>query len=419
MLQAVTLDLSCFKKEEIDIENIEIKNLITKLVNNYKDIVIGYRRDIHMYPELGHNEVKTSKKVEDILIDLGYEVTTNVGKTGVVGLLKGKKPGRTIAIRADMDALPITENTNLAFKSKNDGVMHACGHDVHTAILLGIAHILMDLKDVITGNIKLIFQPSEETSPNGGAKGMIEDGVLQNPKVDLMLGLHVWPSIETGKVGIKFGTMSASSDRIKIVVKGKNSHASTPELGVDAGVISAEILLALQTIVSRNISSLDSCVISIGKINGGNAYNVVPDEIVLDGTVRTLDEQIRKMIPVKIENLISGITKAMDGSYEFNYLYGYPSVVNDKEITKTVINSINESIGNKNLYEIEKTNLSGEDFGFFAKEVPSTFFYVGCCSPDTPDYKRFPLHNPNLVIDENAITVGLIVMLNSIIDLMK
>lgn len=408
-----------FRREEAKIEKAEIKEIISKLVNNYKKIVIGYRRDIHMYPELGHKEIRTSKKIENILSDLGYEVTTNVGKTGVVGLLRGNKPGKTIAIRADMDALPIKENTDLEFKSINKGIMHACGHDVHTAILLGVAHILMDLKSEIKGNIKLVFQPSEETSPNGGAKGMIEDGVLKNPKVDMMLGLHVWPDIETGKVGIKFGSMSAGSDRIRIVVKGKNAHASTPEYGVDAGIIAAEILLALQTIVSRNISSLDSCVISIGIINGGNAYNVVPDEIVLDGTVRTLDEQIRKMLPSKIETIISGITRAMGGSYEFNYYYGYPSVMNDKKVTKRVMNTINKSIGKENLHEIEKTNLSGEDFGFFAKEVPSTFFYVGCCPADTPKDKRFPLHNPNLVIDENAITVGLIVMINAVFDLMN
>ncbi|TCO70740.1 M20 metallopeptidase family protein [Marinisporobacter balticus] len=395
-----------------------MKEEIREITNRYKELMIDYRRDIHAHPELGHDEVRTGRKVADILENLGLEVKRNVGKTGVVGILKGKKGGKTIALRADMDALPMQEKTGLAYASKHDGVMHACGHDMHTAILLGVAHVMRDLKDQFEGTIKFIFQPAEENNPIGGAKGMIEEGVLDDPKVDCMLGLHVWPFLKSGEIGFKEGPMMAASDRIFIKIKGNSAHGATPNEGIDAGIIAAQLMVALQTIVSRNISSLDACVITIGTINGGYRYNVVPDEVVLEGTVRNLNPKVREKLPRMIEELIHGIVGGMGGKYEFKYVSGYPALINDAALSK----KIEQSIRNNPKYDfvpITQSALGGEDFAFFAQKVPSVFMWLGCRPEDITAEEFVPIHNPKFNPDEKALQVGLETMTMATLDLLS
>lgn len=391
---------------------------IKELTKKYKDMVIDYRRDFHKYPELGHMENRTSQKVAEVLESIGIETIRNVGKTGVVGILKGKKEGRVIALRADMDALPMEEETGLEFSSKNKGVMHACGHDMHTAMLLGCAHVLSEIKDDIKGTVKFVFQPAEENNPTGGAPGMIEDGVLENPKVDAMIALHVWPQLETGTAAIKKGPIMGASDRIFINIKGKSSHGSAPEDGVDAVVIAANVVSAMQTIVSRNVGPLDSTVISIGKINGGSRYNVIADKISMEGTVRNLNPDIRNTIPGKIENLIKGVTSAMGGDYEFEYVKGYPPTVNEANITDLVFNTMKNALGNGAIIP-DKPALGGEDFAFFSEKLPTAYFWLGCRKSNIHFEDFAPIHNPKFNPDEDALPIGIELMVKSALNFLE
>ncbi|MBQ7267873.1 MAG: amidohydrolase, partial [Synergistaceae bacterium] len=259
--------------------------------------IISWRRDIHSHPELSQNESRTSELAAKVLEGLGLEVTRNIGGHGVVGLLRGKNDGKTIALRADMDALPLNEETGLPYASQTQGVMHACGHDAHTAILLGAACALSEMKDRLSGNVKFIFQPAEELNPTGGAPGMIRDGVLENPHVDALLALHVWPIYETGKIALRSGALMAASDRIFLTVHGKTAHGSRPDQGNDAIVTAANIITGLQAVISRSVSPLDSAVLTIGTIHGGYRYNVIPDTVKLEGTVRTLNPDTQSRMP--------------------------------------------------------------------------------------------------------------------------
>ena len=272
--------------------------------------IISVRRDFHQYPEVGFNEWRTKRKICTYLDQMGI-LYTEAAKTGVVGLIEGGKPGKTVALRADMDALPIKEKNDVPYKSKNEGLMHACGHDAHMTIMLGAAKILMNVRDQLAGNVKLLFQPAEET--DGGAEPMIAEGVLENPKVEAIFGLHVAPEFSVGEIGWKYGQMNASSDTIHIKVKGKSAHAAYPYMGKDAIVIAAQIITALQTIVSREVDARKSAVISLGKIKGGTQGNVVADEVHLTGTVRTLDPEIRKYVLERIEETIAFVARGLGG----------------------------------------------------------------------------------------------------------
>ena len=396
-----------------------LNDKIKKLEEKYRETYLEYWRDIHRHPELSYKENRTASKVADILNSLGMEVKTEIGGTGVTGLLKGKKEGPVVALRADMDALQIKEETGCEFGSENEGVMHACGHDSHTAMLLGTAHILSEMKDQIMGTIKFIFQPAEEYSPTGGAPGMIKDGALENPDVSAILGVHVWPTLQTGQLGIREGVMSAASDRLQISIKGKSTHAATPEFGIDAVVIASEVVSSLQTLVSRNVSPLDSAVITIGKINGGTRYNIVADEVELDGTVRTFDPATRKMLSEKIASIVEGTVQGMGGTCKVNYRRGYPSVMNDPEITSTVSRSIDKVVGKEGLFKIDKPNLGGEDFAFFAEKVPSAFVWVGC-RPENIPAEDFPkLHNNSFLPDENALPIGVRYLCQAALDTLE
>ena len=296
----------------------EIKVILEK----YLEKIITIRRDIHKHTKLGHNEHRTVGVICKALEELGIPYKSGIGGTGVVGIIEGGKPGTVLGLRADIDALPITELTNLPYASVHEGVSHSCGHDMHTSALLGAAAILHEMKDSITGTIKLVFQPAEESNPEGGAPGMIRDGVLDNPKVDAMIALHVWPQYETGTAAIKEGAMMASSDRIFINIHGRGSHGSAPEDGVDAIVVASSVVTALQTIVSRNVGPLDSAVVTIGMMNGGERYNVICNKMTLEGTVRNLNPQVRNAMPERIERIVSGVCSAMGAQYSFDYVNG-------------------------------------------------------------------------------------------------
>lgn len=385
------------------------------IVASYLDKIVAYRRDIHAHPELGYDELRTSGLIADTLESIGIPTQRGVGKTGVVGIIEGGKPGKVIALRADIDALPITETTGLEYASVNKGVSHSCGHDMHTAMLLGAAHVLWEIKDQLTGTVKLVFQPAEESNPTGGAPGMIADGVLENPKVDAMVALHVWPQYETGTAAIKQGPMMAASDRIFIDIKGRSSHGSAPEDGVDAIVMASAVVGALQTIVSRNVGPLDSAVVTIGKISGGDRYNVICSDVSLEGTVRNLNPTVRNAMPQRIERVVSGVTSAMGGSYEFRYVNGYPPVVNDKAMADMVLGSMQKVLGAGAMVP-ERSALGGEDFSFFCEHLPCAYFWLGCRKPGVPFEQISPIHNGGFCPDEAALPIGVEIMVQSVLD---
>ncbi|WP_242850564.1 M20 metallopeptidase family protein [Clostridium lundense] len=391
-------------------------DILEKLINENLEWIINVRRDIHANPELGMNEHRTSKIIYENLQGLGLKVQQGIGKTGVVALLEGKEQGRTILLRADMDALPINELTDLPFKSKNKNVMHACGHDVHTSILLCTAKILSGFKDEIKGNIKFVFQPAEECNPTGGANNMIEDGVLENPKVDAAVALHVW-DMPLGSIGIKKGAIMAQSDRIYIKVKGKSAHGSTPHQGLDAIVAAAHVITALQTIVSRNINPLDSAVLTLGVINGGYRYNVIADEVNLEGTVRSFSHNVADEMPERIDNIIKNVCRALGCDYEFKYVKGYPLTYNDETLTENVIGILKQSLGEKSVVIAENPATIGEDFSYFNKHVPCTFMWLGCKSEINKDCCI--LHSPNFICDEESIPIGIKALCDIVLAILK
>lgn len=393
-----------------------MKKNVDQLINKYLDEIISFRRDIHENPELGMQEFRTANKVAEELKKLGIEVQTGIGKMGVVGLLKGKGEGKTILLRADMDALPLDEINDLPFRSKNPGVMHACGHDFHTSILLGVAKVLAELKDEFNGNVKFVFQPAEEMNPQGGSRYMIEDGVLENPKVDAAMALHVW-DCPLGKVSLKPGPMMAQSDRINITIKGKSAHASQPQNGIDAIVAAGHIITALQTIVSRNVNPLESAVITLGTIHGGNRYNVIPDSVKIEGTVRIFDPSLSDFMPNRIKAVVENVATALECECNVEYVRGYTVTMNDNNMTKEVINSFVNALGEDNVIVAEKPALGAEDFCEFTKRVPSVLFWLGMESDLNKG--KTTIHNPNLIVDERCIPVGIKAFVSSTLDLLN
>lgn len=393
-----------------------MKEKLDLLIEKHLDEIIDIRRDIHQNPEIGMEEHRTSALVKEELENLGLEVQDKVGKMGVVGLLKGIQEGKTILLRADMDCLPMDEQTDLPFKSQVAGMMHACGHDVHTAILLGAARVLAELKDEVKGNIKFVFQPAEEANPTGGARYMIEDGVLENPKVDAAVALHVW-NLPLGKVALRTSTMMAQSDRIFITVKGKSSHASQPHNGVDAIVVAGHIITALQTVISRSVDPMESAVITIGTIHGGSRYNVTCDKVVLEGTIRTFNPDISKMIPGKIKSIAENVATALGAQCDVEYVEGYSATVNDEGLALKFIDYFKDALGEENVIIPNQPASGGEDFSEFTKVVPSVFYWLGMESD--LNIGKTTVHNPNLVVDEGCIAVGIKTLVSGAIDFLK
>ena len=372
---------------------------IRETIQKHQEAMLADRRYLHAHPELSGQEVNTAAYIAEKLREMGLEPQTGVGGHGVVALIRGRGPGKCVGLRADIDALPIRETTGLPYASQNPGVMHACGHDTHTAALLGAARALCDLRDQFDGCVKLVFQPSEENVLSSGAAKMIADGVLENPKVDAMFGQHIWPDFESGTVAIRNGSMMASSDRLNITIKGKASHGSTPDSGIDAIAAAAQVISALQTIVSRRVSPLDSAVVTIGTIHGGDRYNVIADTVKLEGTCRNLNPLVRNQMEERIRAIVEGVCAGMGAQGTLEYIRGYSPTVNSPELFPLALEAIHEVVGEENTIIPENSALGGEDFSFYCEKVPSVLFWTGL---NTPGAEVFPLHNGNLNPDEGC-----------------
>ncbi len=370
-----------------------------------------------MNPELANREFETARLVAAKLETLGFEVKTGVAKTGVVALLRGTHPGTTVAVRADMDALPIQEATALPFKSLNPGVMHACGHDVHTSVVLGTAMVLSALKDRLRGSVSFIFQPAEEGAPegeDGGAELMVREGALGGPPASAIFGFHVWPD-DLGRVLFAPGNVTAAADGFDITINGKSAHGARPHEGVDAIVMAAEIVQALQTVVSRAVDPTDPAVVTVGTIQGGSRRNIIADKVTLVGTVRTLSEANRKKIQPLMESIVKGICEMYGASYVFEYKPLLPSVYNNPELAATMAPSLAKLLGKDKVLEW-KPQLIAEDFSFFAQKVPGFYFFLGVRGPGQA---VTPLHSPAFNPDERAIPLGMRVLCHLLLDALE
>ncbi len=367
-----------------------------------KDEVISLRRDFHKHPELGFQEKRTAQIVENYLKDCGIEVHPHIAKTGVMGILRGSKEGKTVLLRADMDALPIEELNEIPYKSVNKGVMHACGHDGHTAMLLVAAKVLSRHRNEISGSVKFVFQPSEEKTP-GGAIKMIEEGVMENPHVDKAFGLHLGNMIPAGIIALREGVMTAEADSFKISITGKGGHGAYPHTSVDPVVIASQTVMALHTIVSREINPINPVVLTIGKIHSGDVFNVIPESAELLGTVRTLDKNIAKTIPERIERIAKNTAQAFRGSAEVQYTFGYPPLINSKEETLYVRSVAKEVVGEKKVIE-SPVSMGGEDMAYFLERAKGAFFWLGSMNKEKGLDK--PHHSAYFNFDEDVLPIG-------------
>lgn len=378
--------------------------------------MIEWRRDFHQHPELSNREFRTAEKIAAHLKSLGFEVKTGVAHTGVVGLLKGKKKNPVVALRADMDALPVTEALDLPFASKvktiyngeEVGVMHACGHDAHTAMLMAAAEILASIKDLLPGSVKFIFQPAEEGAPDGedgGAELMIREGVLENPTVDVIFGLHVFP-FAAGKISYCPGGAMASPDALKIFVRGKQTHGAMPWGGVDPIVVASHIVLGLQNIISRQMNITQApAIISIGSIHGGVRGNIIPDEVTMVGTIRTLDPEMRTEIHERIRKTATMIAQSAGAEADVQISLGYPVTFNDPELTDRMVPVLEAVAGKGNVFKAPPQG-TAEDFAYYQQQVPGLFFFLGV-APDNYDPEKVAMnHSPYFFVNENALIVG-------------
>jgi len=379
-------------------------------VEAIKNILIQWRRDFHQYPELGFEEHRTSSIIAETLISFGMSPKTGVGKTGVTADLNFGE-GPTIALRADMDALPMQETSGLSFSSKHDGVMHACGHDGHMAMLLGAAKILSQMDKELIGTIRFIFQPAEEGE--GGARYMIEDGCLEG--VDEIYGIHVWNYQPVGEVGAKEGPILAAADLFDIIIKGVGGHGATPQGTVDAVIVAAHLIQTLQTIVSRNTNPLESTVITIGEINGGHNFNIIADKVRLAGTTRAYTKENRSMIQRRMQEIIDGVAKSFGAEITFNYTDGYPPTVNHAGPVKKVLQAAGKVVG-PGAGE-PYLSMGGEDFSYYLQKVPGCFFFVGS-APDGQRQFSTPHHCSHFNMDESALSVGTSVYLHLVEDIL-
>jgi len=381
----------------------ELKDRIKQLARKYRSEFIEVRHHLHANPELSYQEFETSAFIQDKLqsFNIPFEIKAT---TGVVGLIKGKIPGKqTIALRADMDALPIQETNNVTYKSKKDGIMHACGHDVHSSCLLGAAKILAETKNEWEGTVKLIFQPGEEKNP-GGASIMIKDGVLENPVPEAIFGLHVHPQLETGKLSFRPGQVMASADELYITIKGKGGHAASPHMTTDSILIASHLIVSLQQIISRNRDPLNPSVLSITSFQGGHTTNVIPHEVKLMGTFRALNEEWRFQAHELIRKQATQLVKSMGGEIDIHIDVGYPSVYNNEALTANARELAEQFVGRENI-ETTEMRMGAEDFGYYTKQIPGCFFRLG--TGNASKGISSGVHTPTFNIDENAIEIGM------------
>jgi amidohydrolase len=382
-----------------------IKEQIQSLAEKHFADVLAMRRHIHMHPELSYQEVETSSFVEAQLRRMGLEVKTGIGGYGLTAFIHGKNPeSRMIALRADMDALPIQELNTTEYKSKHDGIMHACGHDVHTSSLLGAAIILNELRDQFEGTVQLVFQPAEEVLP-GGASLMLKDGVFANGKPNAIFGQHVYPELPAGKIGLKPGVYMASTDELYVTVKGRGGHGAKPDRNIDPVLIASHLIVALQQVVSRWSNPAMPSVLSFGKVIANGATNIIPSEVKLEGTFRTFDERWRKEAHERMVALAEGLVKGMGGEVDFRIEIGYPVLKNDEALTLRARERAIEYLGEANVVDLD-VRMTAEDFAYFGHEMPGCFYRLGTAS-STDDSKSFSVHHPRFDIDEEALKTGM------------
>lgn len=381
-----------------------LKDQVKSLSEKYFSDVLEFRRHIHANPELSFEEHETSKYVKDKLSSFGLTDIKSLADTGLVASIKGKNPdSKVIALRADMDALPIHEANEVSYKSKNEGVMHACGHDVHTSSLLGAAKILEEVKDKFEGTVKLIFQPGEEKFP-GGASIMIKEGVLKNPEPHGIIGQHVMPLVPVGKVGFRNGMYMASADEIYVTVKGQGGHGAMPEFNIDPVLITSHIIVALQQIVSRVASPKMPSVLSFGKVIANGATNVIPNEVKLEGTFRTFDEEWRKEAHKKMKKMAEGIAESMGGTCDFDIKVGYPHLKNNEELTNKAREAAKDYMGEENVVELDLW-MAAEDFAYYSQETDACFYRLGIRNEEKGITSG--VHTPTFNIDEDALKTGM------------
>ena len=390
---------------------------VTRAAEALRDRLIAQRRDFHAHPELSNREERTSRVVAERLRALGLtDVRTGVARHGVTALLVGKKPGPVVAYRADMDALPIEETLDVPYKSKNPGVKHACGHDVHTTVGLGVAEVLAGMRDEISGTVKFIFQPAEEGPPpgeEGGAKLMIKEGALDNPRPTAIFGLHTEPLTEVGKVGYHSGPAMASADLITITIRGKSSHGAQPHKGVDAIVVASECVLALQHVRSRRIDPLEPLVISLGTISGGSRENIIADEVKLTGTMRTLNEEVRKQAQAQMRETLENVTKAYGATFELQFDERASVTYNEPALVEETLPTIRRVVGERNAVAI-KPFMPAEDFAYYQKVIPGFYFFLGVANPSKGITAGW--HTPEFDVDEESLVVGVRVMSNVLLE---
>ena len=391
---------------------------VNDLILNYENEVIELRHWFHENAELSNREFKTAKRIEQELIKIGLNPQTGIAKTGVVAVLKGGKPGPVVALRADIDGLPVKERADLPWASKMTGiyngekvpVMHACGHDTHTAILLGVAKVLYEIKDQIPGSVKFIFQPAEEGAPageEGGAELMVKESVLENPKVDAIFGLHIWSQISAGQVHVRPQGIMAAVDEFRIDLEGIQTHGSTPWTGIDPIVTASQIVNSLQTIVSRNMPlTKAAAVVTIGSIHGGVRSNIIPESLYMLGTIRTLDAQMRKTVLKRLEEIVHSISKANNAKAKITYMVSYPITYNDTDLYNKMLPTLKRVNGEENVNFMDAIT-GAEDFSFFQEKVPGMYFFIGGAKKGTDPNLAAPHHTPDFYVDDSAMVTGL------------
>ena len=383
---------------------------LKQLVEAEREWIVNKRRALHRVPEKGFAEFKTQKIIMDTLDEIGVPYTTE--RTWVIGLIQGALPGETVALRADIDALPLDEPEGLSFRSEHPGMMHACGHDAHAAILLGAAKVLTGMKDTLHGTVKLLFQPAEESE--GGAAPMVEAGAMENPHVDRVYGLHVMPRLPLGTIETRPGTLNASTDTVLLTVRGRAAHGAYPETGVDAIVCTAQIVTALQTLISRNLSPLQSAVLTFGTISGGTAQNIICDEVRLQGTLRTANRDIRAMMKKRIHETAEGIAKAMGCTAEVNIKTGYAALVNDEGEAARILRVGARLLGKEHAVVKPEPSMGGEDFSFFSDCAPGAFFHVGCTRAE--NLPAPSLHSKDFYLEEDCLMIGAMMHVALVLD---
>ncbi|MGM0581775.1 MAG: amidohydrolase [Bacteroidota bacterium] len=409
----------------------DLHKIALEKAEDIEEKVIEWRRHFHENPELSNREYKTGEKIAEHLKTLGLDVETGVAHTGVVAILKGGKPGPVVGLRADIDALPVTERNDLAFKSEvvteyngqETGVMHACGHDTHIAIMMGVAEVFSEMKEDIPGTIKFIFQPAEEGVPageRGGAKMMVEEGVLKNPDVETIFGLHINAGTTVGHIKYKTEGIMAASDRFTINIKGKQAHGSTPWASVDPIAVSAQIINSLQYIVSRNSElTKEAAVVTVGIMQGGNRFNIIPETAMLEGTIRTLDEGMREMIHEKIKLTATNIAEIAGATAEVEIVENAPLTYNDIDLTNKMVSSLQKTVGEEKLH-LMKAVTGAEDFSYFQNEIPGLYFFIGGRPEQEPEGRALGGHHtPDFYIDESGMLTGVKAFINLTLDYME